>query len=599
VSDYDVDRIEKPKYFRVGPLTTGRSQRKTQVIGFDSEADTRTGRPMLLQFSATGDENDVMMPIVDERKRGHARALFLAYIGKFCTRKDTEYIIYGWNLAYEFTQLFGDLDEDARVVGELELTTDVIDPDGGESWSFRLRIVNDTRYMATITNLSTHRMIRFLDGMAFYKTGLDAAARMLKLGEKYALPAGGLDRTTFTRLDLDDPIFLAYAARDAYITRMVGEHIVSQFEAFDVPTCVSAPHFAARVFRHRFLDAVVAPPDRDLEQAGLWSYHGGKNGHYHAGPADFPNVHQYDITSAYPEAMSQLPDITQAVWHPVDDYQPGRHAIYCVTLLYRCCTYRGFMAHDGTWPNDGIVKEVYITGYELDAMMERGECDILAIMGWMMVGPSGGPLARYVETFFDLKRRSTGPERETAKLFLNSLYGKFFQKVALGRVGTLDMDTLDWVVTDPTQDFDHRAGGLYHPPIASLITGFVRARIHRLEHRYGSLMTSTDGIFALQAPDASDLGEMLGDLTHQAGSLRLWKERLYIFRPHDGSKPKWAAHSFRGTLDQLDALPTAPGVYDYEAKQLVTLKLSTADLHGNRYDPGRFVTLPFQLNIPY
>jgi hypothetical protein len=224
-----------------------------------------------------------------------------------------------------------------------------------------------------------------------------------------------------------------------------------------------------------------------------------------------------------------------------------------------------------------------------------------------MTGPPGGALVKYVDTFFAQKRTAVGPARDTAKLFLNSLYGKFFQKVALGTVGALDLDTGEWIETDPDSPYDWRAGGLYHPPIASLITGFVRAKIHRMEHRYESVMTSTDGIFAMQPPDPNELGDGLGMLTVKHGKLSIWRERLYIFTPHDntGHAEHWtdecqckiALHGFRANPNVLAGIPLARGTYSYQAQSMVTLKLSTRALKGKRYTPGRFVMLPYDIVI--
>lgn len=613
MSDYIAGRIEKPEFFRLAPLKLGRGKRVPYVIGFDSEADTRTGHPMLLQFSRPEDrdENDVWaIEIPDDPMM--ARGRFLEFIATFCTRKDTEYIIYGFNLEYEYTQLFHDMPEYVKRCPEFWLLTTLEVKATGQTYQFEIHAMNDKRHLATITNLTTKRSVRLLDAMAFFKTSLGKAAKMLQLGEKYESDA--IDRNLFTRDDLNDSEFLRYARQDAFITRKIGEYIVNMHIDYGISQTISAPHFASKVFRRRFLQAEIEHPQEDLEQRGLWSYHGGKNGFYLPGPAALPDVYQYDITSAYPEAMRQLPNPETATWEKRTDYQPGRHAIYTATLRYRRCTYRGMMTLEGHWPDSGIVENTHLTSYELDAMVARDECDILKIDGYEMIGPPGGPLVAYVDEFFQMKATTKGPERETAKLFLNSLYGKFFQKVAYGNVGALDLDTMEWVLTDPDQPYDWKAGGLYHPPIASLITGFVRAKIHGLEHKYESLMTSTDGIFGMVPPDITDLGKELGKLTMKRGSLKIWRERVYIFRPvHDEPCPasckpfehlpgcdngeKVALHGFRAKPAVLDSIPLARGNYSYAGRQMVTLKLSTIGLGGNRYEPGRFVDLTYTIAI--
>jgi hypothetical protein len=251
-----------------------------------------------------------------------------------------------------------------------------------------------------------------------------------------------------------------------------------------------------------------------------------------------------------------------------------------------------------SWPTSGVFAG-WITGYELDGAIERGEFQLDSCYGWIMEGPSGGSLSKYVDTFYEQKRNATDPtERTVSKLFLNSLYGKFFQKIPNGTVGSVDIETNEFITTDPEEDYDWIAGGLYHPPIASLITGYVRAKIHRLEHRYESMMTSTDGFFARKLPDPGEIGNELGQLSAERGTLRIWRERLYVFDADDGSVT-FAMHGFRGNLETLRRIPMKAGnLYHYMARAVVTLKMSTRAMRGQRYAPGTFVEMPFDLALP-
>ena len=220
-------------------------------------------------------------------------------------------------------------------------------------------------------------------------------------------------------------------------------------------------------------------------------------------------------------------------------------------------------------------------------------------------GPDGGGLAAFVDRFFEEKRTTAGVQRVTAKLMLNSLYGKFFQKTPVGSVGSLVGDmgedgglTIEEQETDPSQPFDFRAGGLYHPPIASLITGYVRAWVHDLEHRHEAIATSTDGLFSTRAPDPTLVGDGLGMLTADYGHLRIWRERLYAFGEHpDGPVSKFALHGFRSTRDELQMIPLEPGRYRYTASHAMSLRESQRLMRGRRYRPGEFAVLDFELDL--
>jgi hypothetical protein len=299
--------------------------------------------------------------------------------------------------------------------------------------------------------------------------------------------------------------------------------------------------------------------------------------------------------------MRALPNIETAAWTPVIGYVPNTNSLWRATVEYRPCVYRGVQSIGGRWLDTPQRTTIYATGYEIDAMLEHGELRILRATGYVMDGERGGSLSDYVDTFYRLKQTTTDDTtRITAKLFLNSLYGKFFQKVPLGIVGAYEWESGDYIAGTPDQEGDFVAGGLYHPPIASLITGFVRAKIHRLEHRYAAIMTSTDGIFATTPPDAADIGTSLGMLDVTRGRLRIWRERLYLFDYADADgkpKRKDARHGFRGSTGDLERIPLEHGRYAYRAQAVITLGMSTRAWDGKRREPGEFVTLPFGLDV--
>jgi hypothetical protein len=602
VANYTATRIRKHNF----SSDSVRKGDPPYVIGFDSEADTSSdGRPMLFQWSLPDTtESSVILQVVPETRHA-GLGCFLDFLDRYTTTPEVEYLVYGYNVQYELTQLFHDLPKE--VVNESEWTLRSIRRNQAACWPWQIRVSNDKRQIVEFVHDGGAR-VQFLDAAAFYKGGLDKVAKMLGVGQKYVVASGSDDRSHCTRRSLLDREFILYAKRDAYVTRLIGEHIQDQHRAFGIRTCISAPHFAATVYRTHFLRSRPVGLDTTIEQAGLYSYHGGKNGFYLDGPEEFPTIYNYDITSAYPEAMRQLPDVENSSWKGVKDYEPGQHGIYNVELDYTACRYRGLQTHEGSWARSGRV-QFWTTSYELDAVLQKGEAKLVSCNGYILLGPSGGSLAAYVDRFFAVKSTTTGPERETAKLLLNSLYGKFFQKQPTGRVGNYDLDSESWIGYDAGNElYDYEAGGLYNPPVASLITGFVRAKIHNLEHQYESVMTSTDGFFGTNPPILRDIGKALGQLSVQRGRLRIWRERLYIFDPIDGDT-KFALHGFHGhkrrpsceqehcSIGHIDDIPLRPGEYQYYGRQMITLKMSTRDQRAEKHSPGEFVNMLFTLRI--
>ena len=601
MSNYNVDRIQKPKYFGIRPLTRGRGDRTAHVVGFDTEAIG--GRPVMMQFSEAGGADAAEIILLKNEPNAALRA-FVNWVDEHCTSRKQEHLIFGFNLTYEWTQLFGDLPSEITAVDEIKLALG----HGEDDIKWQLVAWNHARHAMSMTDVKSQRVIQVIDAGAFFPGSLDAVAKMVGIERKDPIDKAFL--RSLSQADLLDPVFQHYAKQDAVVTRLIGEKIVAMHEETDLPTCRTAPQFASRVFRKNFLQGVVDLPIPALEQAGLWSYHGGKNGFYLPKPTETP-AWNLDIVSAYPHAMRALPAIEGSTWKKEGTYVHGGHALWHVRFRHHPCRFNGALTHGGQKLPGGEVT-FWLTGYELDVMVERNEARSLEVIdGWVMQGESnGGGLVDYVDRFFAQKQTAVGPERATAKLLLNSLYGKFFQKTPVGSVRQLqsliDQDTYKvevWVDnSNPLQQYDYRAGGLYHPPVASLITGFVRARIHRLEHAYWAMATSTDGLFARKEPPASEVGSGLGMLTAEYGTLCIWRERLYEFRLPPGGykvKPysKVALHGFRAGSEALRQIPLTPGAYRYEASHPVTLKEATHQLGGRRYRPGEFANLTFTLDL--
>ena len=592
MSEHRAERIHKREHFRIAPLRVGRSRTRTPyIVGFDSEAEN--GFPYCFQFALPGQsETETILVSVPPGEHSGLHT-FMESVHRIAVERSREYVIFGYNLTYEFTQLFHDIEPMIRLVADFDIVYDYNAPDETRH-RYTIQAANNKRHFITIKNERTHVITKLYDASSFFVGGLANAAKSVGIVGKLATPI-------FTRAESESETFRAYARRDAYITRLLGEAIIGWHNDYDVRTCISAPHFAASVFRRRFLETEIPLADPVAEQYGLSSYHGGKNGYYRNGPARIPNVYYLDIRSAYPEAMRQLPDPTVSEWDFVTRYEMGTHGVYRVSGDYHPCAFGGMQTLGGSWDRPpGPFIDAYVTGYELDAMLRLGEISIRDADGFVMRGPSGGPLVSYVDEFFAQKRQATDPVLKLlAKLFLNSLYGKFFQKVGVGSIGRLTLHadgTSEWITTNPNQPYDWIAGGLYHPPIASLITGFVRAKMHGLEHKYDAIMTSTDGLFATMPPDPTDIGDELGDLDAARGTLRIWRERLYIFDADDGEQ-KFALHGFRAKSNVLETIPLERGIYEYRGTQVVTLGLSTRLLDGQKYHPGTFADLPFSLDL--
>lgn len=559
---YDARRILKDREFEITPLKRGFPKTKRQyVMGFDTEADE--GEPFLLQV---GHPDEVILFDVTGET---ILETLLRHLDERCRDRKTTYTLFGFNMSYEYTQLFGSLPEASYEYSEILY-------DGG--W-YQLSVYNEKRFTFVIR--LGDRTIRVLDAMAFIPSSLAGASEMIGVGSKYDKPP------VFARSQRHEEEFIRYAEQDARLTQRLGDYVVDLHRDQDVPLSLSASHFAAQVYRRRYLRDSIPRPSEALEQLGLDCYHGGKNAFYRTEPTEWPRAFAYDIRSAYSEAMAQLPDVESGLWYDCSRLTP--HSIVRAEVTYYGCHYQPLwrLQEHGR-------RTIAATGYELQSAQRCGCLDVHSVRGYELVGEPMGSLWRYVQDFYDMKRHATsGAEKTAAKLFLNGLYGKFFQKVPIGKAASFDLRTGEYTIHDYRNEYDFLAGGLYHPPIASLITGFVRAKIHLIEHKYRAVMTSTDGVFGTQRLDPEDVGDDLGQLDYSEGRLRVWRERTYIFEPFDGSARKSALHGFRGKEDILEQIPLRKGTFAYNATQMATLRMAK-QLHVR---PGTFVPKEFHVNL--
>lgn len=618
MSDFTTLIVTKPKWFKLAPLKSGFGKRELYVIGFDSES--YKGEPFLFQFAHPSGHVDLVR--VTART---ALQTFVDYLEAHCREKshDRQVVVYGFNLRYEYTQLFRNINPEAFNDSEFQLhwhEEGECSGDDKDGWSVKLDALNDKRYSFTIEYGKGKRAVRVIDAMAYFNTSLDNAAAIVDAEAKKTRPKdlGKLPPSKALR----NKTFLEYAQQDARTTQQIGQKIVNYHREYDVPLTISAPMLSAYVFRKNYLDGEIPVADLEIEDAGLKAYHGGKNGNYISSPGFYPRAWDYDVNGAYTGAMESLPDPVHSVWDDASRYESGGHALWHLRARVRSCLYRAFQEVSGKWltyQNDGDIS-TWITGYELDEAIRQGEVlDIYECEGFILRGETAtGALWRFCQDMAYRKRfAATQEEREMAKLILNSLYGKLIQKVPSSSSSVFPMFDLN---EDENGEFHptnanmvpggYRAGGLYHPGLAALVTGNVRARIHAMEHKYQSLMTSTDGFLSLKEPDPSDIGPEIGKLKVKAGNLSIWRERLYYFEPDErcaagcrkhpeGGEihPVYALHGFRGTLSDLRKIPLAAGKYEYDGQLMVGLRDSLREHDGRRFKPGEFVQLPFTLDL--
>src|ERR1035437_8807118 len=142
MAKYQANRIRKQSWSR-STKSIETSTREPYIIGFDSEADTTSdGRPMLFQYSLPNmaEEDTTIQEVPATRNAG--LGCFLDFLDSICYDPNQEYLIYGYNTAYELTQLFHDLPRD--VINESEWSIHNIKREG-RVYGWSITVGNEKR----------------------------------------------------------------------------------------------------------------------------------------------------------------------------------------------------------------------------------------------------------------------------------------------------------------------------------------------------------------------------------------------------------------------------------------------------------------------
>lgn len=531
--------IDIPPHVKAG-IRHRKSGFPKRIRFFSGDVETCKGHPITLQMTDNPDHADIYFV-----SKETILATFLHWIRPRLLSNQVNVCFFHSlshdlpALLYNYVHLFSD--------GQFTLDAEGV----------KISVLAAKIYYAKIT-FPDSTMLHVIDSFRFYTTSLKKIGKSLGCKNTKLDPPKGLGKRRFRP---NDEHFVNYALQDALLGWEVGKHIIDMHRQFDVPLSISAPQFAARVFTRYYLkkDEVIKLPNSHIVNASLASYHGGKNGFY-VYPGFYRKATEIDISSAYPNAMKKLPQFVKGHYENVAGFDPSYVGVYKVTGNMKACRYSIFLTHEGKAIRGPCrIENLWVTSFELAEALRTGEFVLERCTGWRWNPDPDYPnnaLAAYVDKFYTLKENCPrgNPEYLTYKLLLNALYGKFIQNIELGS------EVLsDWIINpDGTKTRvvkRHKAGGLFHPFIATLITGEVRAYLHRLEHDFKAIHASTDSIKTLDhvAPEALPKG--LGGLNVEiTGDCILLRNKLYLhFEGEKNGQPpkKYALHGFWGSIDQL------------------------------------------------
>ena len=221
-----------------------------------------------------------------------------------------------------------------------------------------------------------------------------------------------------------------------------------------------------------------------LEKPAATAYFGGRFEILRQGILN--DVWEYDINSAYPDAMQHLPCLAHGEWTT-----GVRSEIYLVHLQWAGTDRYDrndpgpfpFRQQDGTivYPASG---RGWYWSWEVETAKEIGLWNITIDKAWSWVQECDHKPASWVPALYDYRKSLGGPRGQVLKLAINSLYGKTAQNIGHPKFRSIVM--------------------------AGLITSYVRARLLRDAYRQGGcVMFATDAVY-FQSEAKFETGDQLG-----------------------------------------------------------------------------------------
>ena len=389
--------------------------------------------------------------------------------------------------------------------------------------------------LARFSNKKLGISLKFIDTMNFFKGSLKYVAKSQLPNQYHKItPPYYLGKRKPDKNEIDD--FIRYAVRDAEICYLLGLKIFNLHKKSNIRMSYTPASMAVKVYRKNFLTNRWLLPQKQYINFIWNTYAGARFESYGRGKFGTSNnpIKIYDINSLYPyaciqplpfESAKNLQSFTLEEWEKDQDKIIGWVRIagrYSKNELYP------------QMPNR--TKKLYYplnfyswaTTHELKNCIKDINIFNSSIVGFYPTKKDiNHPIKDYVDYFYKKKsdldlikelRRLTTKEKEERqfyKLLLNSLYGKTAERNKNFKTNL------------------EKAGVMFNPSIASLITGFARSKISRDIKKYEALYADTDSIFTHKKIKTNS---RLGEYKLEAkGIVVLIRPKLYfVFENEDG-----------------------------------------------------------------
>lgn len=276
--------------------------------------------------------------------------------------------------------------------------------------------------------------VKIYDIMTYFQTSFIKALQSREIPVSDEIVTGKGARSDFRYEEIEE----VWAYMQQEVEALVRLADTLRAETQDAGVYVTQWHgpatIAKALFKRNHIRDHMQAPTPAIERAAQYSYFGGHFEQYYAGHHPAP-YYLYDIRSAYPAAIRNLPTLRGATWEWVDEFTGETGMWLCG---YDDIQQDHYQPHPTPWRGTG--GQVGFPAHNTEVWLWTPEASIPGVQvrgGYVLRGPYGltdrerYPF-RYIENLYLLraewKRLKRGGEK-ALKLGLNSSYGAMAQRI--------------------------------------------------------------------------------------------------------------------------------------------------------------------------
>lgn len=372
-----------------------------------------------------------------------------------------------------------------------------------------------------------------------------------------------------------------YCIQDCIFTKQLSEYFIKLFFdmfAFYPRRWISSGYLAEKVLINNDIDF---PKVRDIPEVVCdfaWrSYFGGRFEMLQRG--FIGKAYIYDINSAYPYAITQLPDLTNGNWYRTDEriIPKAKVGFFKIQVdvddLTLVAPFPFRKKNRILFPSGEFV--TYCTLQELLAFGDDTSYNIIDSYQFISRGKKR-PFRKFINELYQKRlelKKQNNPMQLPIKIIINSIYGK-------------------------TGQVSHRIGSLFNPVIFSFITGYSRAMLyqfmkkHKLENDIVAF--ATDSICTTKKVNVNS--EKLGEFSLDSMGDDCYFLQNGFYRINGMWKQRGIGKLGSKEIEHLDTIQRDGKLY-YSFKVNRVGRLRNSIITNNLSNIGKFQVYEKQINL--